>query len=103
MVSRLPAGGFAGEGFGIVYLEANAYGVPVVAGAVGGATDAVIEGEPGCSSIPRTTLRWLSDVTPLVTREMAQTWAQRSRRRVEPPQVAGGCSRLENESQRLMA
>ena len=41
MPSRLPAGGFAGEGFGIVYLEANARGVPVVAGNVGGAVDAV--------------------------------------------------------------
>jgi phosphatidylinositol alpha-1,6-mannosyltransferase len=41
MPSRLPAGRFAGEGFGIVYLEANARGVPVVAGNVGGALDAV--------------------------------------------------------------
>jgi phosphatidylinositol alpha-1,6-mannosyltransferase len=47
MVSRLPAAGFAGEGFGIVYLEANAYGLPVVAGGVGGATDAVVHGETG--------------------------------------------------------
>jgi phosphatidylinositol alpha-1,6-mannosyltransferase len=47
MVSRLPAGGFAGEGFGIVYLEANAHGVPVVAGNVGGATDAVVHGQTG--------------------------------------------------------
>lgn len=47
MVSRLPAAGFAGEGFGIVYLEANAHGLPVVAGAVGGATDAVVDGETG--------------------------------------------------------
>ena len=29
MVSRMPTGGFAGEGFGIVYLEANAHGLPV--------------------------------------------------------------------------
>jgi phosphatidylinositol alpha-1,6-mannosyltransferase len=47
MVSRLPAGGMAGEGFGIVYLEANGWGLPVVAGAVGGATDAVVHGETG--------------------------------------------------------
>jgi phosphatidylinositol alpha-1,6-mannosyltransferase len=47
MPSRLPAGGFAGEGFGIVYLEAGAYGKPVVAGNVGGALDAVRDGETG--------------------------------------------------------
>jgi phosphatidylinositol alpha-1,6-mannosyltransferase len=47
MPSRLPAGGFAGEGFGIVYLEAGAYGKPVVAGNVGGALDAVIDGATG--------------------------------------------------------
>lgn len=47
MPSRLPAGGFAGEGFGIVYLEAGAYGKPVVAGNVGGALDAVVDGETG--------------------------------------------------------
>ena len=33
MVSRLPAGRVAGEGFGIVYLEASVHGLPVVAGA----------------------------------------------------------------------
>jgi phosphatidylinositol alpha-1,6-mannosyltransferase len=47
MPSRLPAGGFAGEGFGIVYLEANAHGMPVVAGNVAGAIDAVVDGETG--------------------------------------------------------
>jgi phosphatidyl-myo-inositol dimannoside synthase len=47
MPSRLPGGGFAGEGFGIAYMEAAAYGKPVVAGDVGGAVDAVIDGETG--------------------------------------------------------
>jgi phosphatidyl-myo-inositol dimannoside synthase len=47
MPSRLPADGYAGEGFGIVFLEANAYGKPVVAGNVGGALDAVSDGESG--------------------------------------------------------
>jgi phosphatidylinositol alpha-1,6-mannosyltransferase len=47
MPSRLPAGGFAGEGFGIVFLEANAHGLPVVAGDVGGAMEAVVDGETG--------------------------------------------------------
>jgi phosphatidyl-myo-inositol dimannoside synthase len=47
MPSRLPAGGFAGEGFGIAFLEAGAYGKPVVAGNVGGAVDSVSDGESG--------------------------------------------------------
>jgi phosphatidylinositol alpha-1,6-mannosyltransferase len=41
MPSRVPAGGVGGEGFGIVYLEAGAHGLPVVAGDRGGALDAV--------------------------------------------------------------
>lgn len=47
MPSRLPDGGFAGEGFGIVYLEAGAFGKPVLAGDVAGALDAVAAGETG--------------------------------------------------------
>lgn len=47
MPSRVPAGRGTGEGFGIVYLEAGAHGLPVVAGNVGGALDAVIDGQTG--------------------------------------------------------
>lgn len=39
--SRVPQGGRGGEGFGIVYIEAAAHGLPVVAGRAGGVTDAV--------------------------------------------------------------
>lgn len=46
MPSRLSARS-GGEGFGIVYLEAGAYGTPVVAGNVGGALDAVVDGQTG--------------------------------------------------------
>jgi phosphatidyl-myo-inositol dimannoside synthase len=46
MPSRLsPNGG--GEGFGIVYLEAGAHRLPVIAGNVGGALDAVVDGVTG--------------------------------------------------------
>jgi phosphatidylinositol alpha-1,6-mannosyltransferase len=47
MPSRLPGEGRAGEGFGIVYLEAAAHGKPVVAGNAGGAVDAVLDGVTG--------------------------------------------------------
>jgi phosphatidylinositol alpha-1,6-mannosyltransferase len=47
MPSRLPDGHRGGEGFGIVYLEAGAYGMPVLAGNVAGAVDAVSDGETG--------------------------------------------------------
>jgi phosphatidylinositol alpha-1,6-mannosyltransferase len=47
MPSRLPPGGKGGDGFGIVYLEASARGVPVVAGNTGGAVDAVSDGVTG--------------------------------------------------------
>ena len=56
MPSRLPARGAAGEGFGIVYLEAGARGIPVVAGRVAGALDAVVDGRPACSWTPTITL-----------------------------------------------
>jgi phosphatidyl-myo-inositol dimannoside synthase len=46
MPSRLSARG-AGEGFGIAYLEAGAHRLPVVAGNIGGAVDAVIDGVTG--------------------------------------------------------
>jgi phosphatidylinositol alpha-1,6-mannosyltransferase len=47
MPSRLSGGGLGGEGFGIVYLEASAHGLPVVAGEAAGALDAVVPGTTG--------------------------------------------------------
>jgi phosphatidyl-myo-inositol dimannoside synthase len=56
------------EGFGVVFLEANACGVPVVAGMVGGATDAVQDGVNGLtvngddvSAIAQAVVRILED------------------------------------------
>ncbi|MBB4930831.1 phosphatidylinositol alpha-1,6-mannosyltransferase [Lipingzhangella halophila] len=47
MPCRTRNGGLDVEGLGIVYLEASATGLPVVAGASGGAPDAVADGETG--------------------------------------------------------
>jgi phosphatidylinositol alpha-1,6-mannosyltransferase len=47
MPCRSRFGGLEVEGLGIVYLEASATGLPVVAGASGGAPEAVREGETG--------------------------------------------------------
>ena len=72
MPSRLPAGGFAGEGFGIVYLEAGAYGKPVVAGNVGGALDAVRDGETGLLVDPLDPLAVAEAIATLLSdRELA--------------------------------
>ncbi|MFI5933295.1 glycosyltransferase family 4 protein [Actinoplanes sp. NPDC051494] len=47
MPCRTRGAGLDVEGLGIVYLEASATGLPVVAGDSGGAPDAVLEGETG--------------------------------------------------------
>jgi phosphatidylinositol alpha-1,6-mannosyltransferase len=68
MPSRL-----AGEGFGIVYLEASAYGTPVVAGNVGGALDAVADGISGLLVDPTDPAAVEGAVTRLLLdRELAQ-------------------------------
>jgi phosphatidyl-myo-inositol dimannoside synthase len=47
MVCRNRWGGLEQEGFGIVFLEAAACGVPQIAGDSGGAAEAVVDGETG--------------------------------------------------------
>jgi len=47
MPCRTRGGGLDVEGLGIVYLEASATGVPVVAGRSGGAPETVVDGETG--------------------------------------------------------
>jgi len=54
MPSRSRLAGLEVEGLGIVYLEASACGLPVIAGKSGGAPDAVIDGETGITVDGRT-------------------------------------------------
>jgi phosphatidylinositol alpha-1,6-mannosyltransferase len=53
MLCRDRWGGLEAEGFGIVFLEAGASGLPCVAGRSGGSHDAVIDGETGWVVPPR--------------------------------------------------
>jgi phosphatidylinositol alpha-1,6-mannosyltransferase len=89
MPSRTPPGSMSGEGFGIVYLEAGAHGVPVLAGNVGGALDAVKHEETGLlvdptdsAAVAHGLLRLLTDKKLAARfgaagRERAQTFAWR--------------------------
>lgn len=72
MPCRTRRGGLDVEGLGIVYLEASATGLPVIAGDSGGAPDAVREGETGFVVSGRD-LTALTDrlVTLLTDRELA--------------------------------
>jgi phosphatidylinositol alpha-1,6-mannosyltransferase len=53
MLCRERWGGLEAEGYGIVFVEAAACGVPVVAGRSGGSHDAVVDGETGFVVNPR--------------------------------------------------
>jgi phosphatidyl-myo-inositol dimannoside synthase len=85
MPSRLPGRGLAGEGFGIVYLEAAAYGKPVLAGNVAGAVDAVADGESGLLVDPTDPGAVASAITrllrdPELARALGAAAAERARR-----------------------
>lgn len=84
MPSRLLPGGGGGEGFGIVYLEAGAHGLPCVAGNVGGALDAVSDGETGLLVDPTDHVAVAEAITRLLTdRELASRLGQAGRRRAQ--------------------
>ena len=84
MVSRMSAGSVAGEGFGIVYLEAGAHSLPVVAGAVGGATDAVVHDQTGLLVDPEDHLAVAEALVTLLTdRDRARRLGDGGRARAE--------------------
>ncbi len=84
MPCRTRRGGLDVEGLGIVYLEASATGLPVVAGDSGGAPDAVLDGETGWvvpgDSPPETADRI---TTLLADEELRQRMGERGREWIE--------------------
>src|SRR5262249_28872047 len=98
MVSRLPAGGLAGEGFGIVYLEAGAHGLPGVAGRGGGATDAVLDGETGLLVDPEDHVAVADALVSLLRdRALADRLAAAGRARAQQQTWAAAGQALEEE------
>lgn len=84
MPSRVPAGGFAGEGFGIVYLEASAHRLPVVAGSEGGTLDAVVDGVTGSLVDPTNHIAVAEAITDmLVDRDRARRIGAAGARRAQ--------------------
>lgn len=78
----------SGEGFGIVYLEAMAHGLPCLAANVGGAKEVVLDGETGLVVSPdvegvRTGLLRLFD--PALRRRLGEAGRQRVQKRFTYP------------------
>ncbi|CAL9412374.1 GDP-mannose-dependent alpha-(1-6)-phosphatidylinositol monomannoside mannosyltransferase [Streptomyces sp. enrichment culture] len=84
MPCRTRRGGLDVEGLGIVYLEASATGLPVVAGDSGGAPDAVLDGETGWV-VPGTSPADTADrvTTLLADPELRASMGRRGREWVE--------------------
>lgn len=72
------------EGFGIVFLEANAYGKPVIGGKSGGAVDAIVNGETGLLVDPTDVDEIASAIIHLLINEdYAKRLGEQGRKRVE--------------------
>lgn len=72
------------EGFGIVYLEANSFGKPVVGGLSGGVRDAIIDGQTGFLVEPKNPMMICKALTTLLQKpELAQRFGAVGRKRVE--------------------
>jgi phosphatidylinositol alpha-1,6-mannosyltransferase len=84
MSSRVPAAGLGGEGFGIVYMEAAAHGIPTIGGDVAGARDAVVNGETGLLIDPADHLALAGAATELLANpERARAMGAAGRKHAE--------------------
>ena len=85
MLCRSRWGGLEQEGFGIVFLEAAACAVPQVAGASGGAAEAVVDGETGLVIDPPEDVQAVADAIDslLADPERSRALGQAARRRVK--------------------
>jgi phosphatidylinositol alpha-1,6-mannosyltransferase len=103
MPSRLTATG-GGEGFGIAYLEAGAHALPVVAGNVAGARDAVVDGVTGLLVDPTDHLAVGDAITELLTdRGRADTLGRAGEARARQFAWPGVAERVENLLQEVAA
>jgi phosphatidylinositol alpha-1,6-mannosyltransferase len=82
MPSRADLGACDVEGFGLVYLEANACGKPVIAGRSGGVADAVVDGETGILVPPDSPEALAESICRVLThKEYAERLGQQGRER----------------------
>lgn len=70
------------EGFGLVFLEANAYGVPVIGSTTGGCPEAIQEGISGYACNPddqSAIVKHLEDILihETITRDACRAWAEK--------------------------
>ena len=83
MVSRDSTIDGGAEGFGIVYLEANAYGKPVVGGRAGGVPDAIIDNVTGLLVNPENEMEITETIVKLLANpELAKKLGEQGRKRV---------------------
>lgn len=83
MVSRDSTIDGGAEGFGIVYLEANAYGKPVVGGRAGGVPDAIIDNVTGLLVNPENEVEIAEAIVRLLTNpELAKKLGEQGRERI---------------------
>jgi phosphatidylinositol alpha-1,6-mannosyltransferase len=71
------------EGFGLVFLEANSFGKPVLGGNSGGIPDAVLDGETGLLADPESIISVSQQAIRLLTdHQLAERLGHQGRERV---------------------